>query len=65
VPLECCHSAEDVKVEEEKEEDFGSNLLEHFTIDDQSTCFEYHLGRKASLDYGCWVDGEAQIDQMW
>jgi hypothetical protein len=54
-----------LEVEEEKEEDFGSNLLEHFTIDDQNTCFEYHLGRKASPGYGCWVDGEAQTDQMW
>jgi hypothetical protein len=26
VPLECCQSAEGLKVEEEKEEDLGSNI---------------------------------------
>jgi hypothetical protein len=65
VPLECYQSTKGLKVEEEDEEDFGSDLLEHITIDDQNTCFEYHLSKKASPNYGSWVDGEAQTDQMW
>ncbi len=57
-------SVEGLKVEEEEKKKFSFDFLEHITIDDQNTCFEY-LGKKASLDYGSWVDGEARIDQMW
>jgi hypothetical protein len=41
-----CQSAKGLKVEKEEEEDLSSNLSEHIKIDDQITCFEYHLGKK-------------------
>jgi hypothetical protein len=49
VPLKCCQSVEGLKVEKEEEEDLSSNLSEHIKIDDQSTCFEYHLGKKGFI----------------
>jgi len=46
VPLKCCQNVEGLKVEKEEKEYFSSNLSKHIKIDDQSTCFEYHLSEK-------------------